>query len=142
MSSPWQTFLDQTGAVRDTDGTLLHFGRPPTRVARPQLNVCDHLRIITLRGPDAETFLQGQVTADVRELNSPHDSRLAMHLSLKGRALVTLRILPAEDGFDLLVPAAMAGTLQKLLGKYIVFSKASLAPVSYTHLTLPTNREV
>lgn len=128
MSASWQTFLDQTGAVRDTDGTVLHFGRPPTRVAQPQLNVCDHLRIITLRGPDAATFLQGQVTADVRDVSEQQYSRLAMHLSLKGRALVSMRLVPAEDGFDLLVPAALAGTLQTLLGKYIVFSKASLAP--------------
>lgn len=127
MSASWQTFLDQTGAVRDTDGTVLHFGRPPTRVALPQLHVCDHLRIVTLRGPDAVTFLQGQVTADVREVSEQQYSRLAMHLSLKGRGLVSMRLVPAEDGFDLLVPTAMADSLLKLLGKYIVFSKASLA---------------
>lgn len=127
MSMSWQTFLDQTGAVRDTDGTVLHFGRPPGHVPQPQLIVCDHLRVITLRGADAAAFLQGQVTADVRDVSEQQYSRLAMHLSLKGRALVSMRLVPAADGFDLLVPGSMAGALLKLLGKYIVFSKATLA---------------
>ncbi|MCK0537711.1 CAF17-like 4Fe-4S cluster assembly/insertion protein YgfZ [Alcanivorax quisquiliarum] len=128
MSQPalWASFLDQAGAVRDGDGILLHFGQAAAPDTAARLCVADHLRVFTLRGPDAATFLQGQVTADVREI-SAGSSRLAMHLSLKGRGLVSLRAIPAEDGFDLLVPASMAESLRALLGKYILFSKATLA---------------
>ena len=128
MSQPalWASFLDQAGAVRDGNGMLLHFGQAATPDPAARLCVADHLRVFTLRGPDAATFLQGQVTADVREI-SAGSSRLAMHLSLKGRGLVSLRAIPAEEGFDLLVPASMAESLRALLGKYILFSKATLA---------------
>lgn len=124
--APWASFLDQAGAVRDRHGTVLHFGHPPAPEPAARLNVADHLSLFTLRGPDAATFLQGQVTADVREVTAG-SSRLAMHLSLKGRGLVSMRVVPAEEGADLLVPASMAESLRALLGKYILFSKATLA---------------
>ena len=122
----WTALLDRAGAQRDADGIARHFGTPPGSADEATAFACDHLQRLTLRGPDAVTFLQGQVTADLRD-TAKGLSRLAMHLSLKGRGLVSVRVVPAEDGLDLLVPAVMAASLQEKLGKYIVFSKATLA---------------
>ena len=124
MTSQWTAFLDQQGAVRDTDGSARHLGQPVH--AGDSLFACDHLAIITLRGPDSIKFLQGQLTADARDLEKGL-SRLAMHLSLKGRGMVSMRLLPADDGADILVPRMMADTLIERLKKYILFSKAELA---------------
>ncbi|WP_111657116.1 YgfZ/GcvT domain-containing protein [Isoalcanivorax indicus] len=129
----WTSLLDDAGARRDQDGIARDLGTLPGDAAADMAYACDHLQLLALRGPDAATFLQGQVTADIRDL-SQQRSRLAMHLSLKGRALVSFRVLPAEEGLDLLVPATMASALQEKLGKYMVFSKATL--------TLDTQRVV
>ena len=125
MSTVWARFLDQQGAQRDSQGIALHLGTPPESAEGDWLFACDHLTVISLRGPDSEKFLQGQLTADMREV-SHGLSRLAMHLSLKGRGMVSMRLLPAEDGFDILVPHNMAGSLMERLKKYILFSKAEM----------------
>lgn len=121
----WQAFLDEQGAVRDSQGTVTHFHTPPGQSDRPLLCVCDHWRVLSLRGADAGKFLQGQLTADVRDVTAG-GSRLAMHLSLKGRALASMRLLPAADGFDMLVPSGMVDALPDLLKKYLMFSRSVL----------------
>ncbi|MBZ2189825.1 folate-binding protein [Alcanivorax sp. JB21] len=128
-AAQWTSFLNQAGARRDQHGIARDMGQAPVLPAgdgAAMTFAADHLRLVTLRGPDAMTFLQGQVCADVRDTGNGF-SRLAMHLSLKGRGLVSMRVLPAEDGLDLLVPASMAAALRERLQKYIVFSKATLA---------------
>ncbi len=120
----WQAFLDKQGAVRDSQGTVMRFDTPSLS-HRLQLCACDHWRVLGLRGEDAEEFLQGQLTADVRDVTAGF-SRLAMHLSLKGRGLVSMRLLPAVDGFDILVPASMTEVLPALLKKYLMFSSSQL----------------
>ncbi|MCH8543462.1 MAG: folate-binding protein [Alcanivorax sp.] len=125
----WTTFLNQAGARRDQHGVARDMGQAPSLPSGEGAAMsfaADHLRLVTLRGPDAVTFLQGQVSADIRDTGNGL-SRLAMHLSLKGRGLVSMRVLPAEDGLDLLVPASMAAALRERLQKYIVFSRATLA---------------
>lgn len=123
----WTALLNDAGARRDQDGIARDLGTLPDDPGADMAFACDHLQLFNLRGADAATFLQGQVTSDVREVAAQR-SRLAMHLSLKGRGLVSFRVLPAEDGLDLLVPATMAASLQEKLGKYMVFSKATLTP--------------
>lgn len=125
MSTAWARFLDEQGAQRDAQGVALHLGTAPERAEGDRLFACDHLAVISVRGPDSETFLQGQLTADIREV-SQGLSRLAMHLSLKGRGMVSMRLLPAAEGFDILVPRTMANTLLERLQKYILFSKAEM----------------
>ena len=92
----------------------------------PTAFLCTHLAIITARGEEAEKFLQGQLTTDLRNL-APGDNRLAMHLNLKGRAMVSMRLLRTADGYDLLTPAGMADAVLKGLQKYALFSKLTLS---------------
>lgn len=121
MAQQWQQFLDQSGAVRDSDGTVRHFhGGGHARVA-----VGDHLAIIRVRGEDAEKFLQGQLSADVSVLKHGH-TRLAMHLNLKGRAMASYRLLPAENGIDLVTPRSLVDANLAALKKYAAFSKVSI----------------
>lgn len=87
---------------------------------------CDHLAVITAIGEQAQDFLQGQLTCDLRDL-APGQSRLAMHLSLKGRAMVSLRVSRRDDGFDLVTPATKADDVLNGLKKYALFSKVVLA---------------
>ncbi|MES2720727.1 MAG: hypothetical protein V4624_07530 [Pseudomonadota bacterium] len=82
-------------------------------------------RALAITGPDAETFLQGQLTTDMREV-TPARSRLGCLLNLKGRVQISGRLLAWPDGYVLLLPEAQFEPARARLGKYGVFSKISL----------------
>lgn len=85
-----------------------------------------HLGLITLAGPDAAKFLQGQVTSDVREL-AQGISQLGAQCNLKGRVMANFRALQMTPELIALCVATdlIAETIASL-NKYIVFSKAKL----------------
>ena len=84
------------------------------------------LGLLAVRGPDAVKFLQGQVTCDVKELEN-NQTRLGAHCNPKGRMLASFRALQVSpDEIWLLLPSDQIEAARTSLGKYIVFSKASL----------------
>lgn len=82
-------------------------------------------RALAITGPDAQTFLQGQFTTDLREV-TPTQSRLGCLLNLKGRVQISGRLLAWPEGYALLLPADQFEPARARLGKYGVFSKISL----------------
>ena len=87
----------------------------------------DNTQLLFIKGPDSAKFLQGQVTCDVRELSSAV-SRIGAQCNIKGRILLSFRALQMDvQTIALRIPTAMAELAQKSLGKYIVFSKATLS---------------
>ena len=87
-------------------------------------------------GPDAEKFLQGQLTCDMQAV-SANALTLACLLNLKGRVVACFWIRTVESGYLLVMPHGMADKLIQILSKYIVFSKATLknATELLVHLT-------
>lgn len=104
---------------------------PDTLAAITALQLQDDLvltlpwRALAITGPDAQTFLQGQLTTDMREV-TPEQSRLGCLLNLKGRVQISGRLLAWPDGYVLLLPADQFEPARARLGKYGVFSKISL----------------
>lgn len=84
------------------------------------------LRALAVTGIDALTFLQGQVTTDMREVTAG-ESRLGCLLTLKGRIQASFRVVAVADGFLLILPADQLAPAQARLGKYAVFSKVTLS---------------
>lgn len=82
------------------------------------------LKIIVVSGPDAEKFLQGQLTCDVRQVTA--EPSLAAHCNAKGRVMSLFRIQRKDDTFQLLVPEDMVESTYTQLKKYAVFSKVKL----------------
>lgn len=82
-------------------------------------------RALKVSGPDAQTFLQGQVTCDMREI-TPAQSRLGCLLNLKGRIQASFRAVAVADGYLLLLPEEQLAAAQARLAKYGVFSKITL----------------
>lgn len=87
-------------------------------------------RALAITGPDAQTFLQGQVTTDMREVTSAQ-SRLGCLLNLKGRVQISGRLLAWPEGYVLLLPGNQFDAARARLGKYGVFSKISLQELSW-----------
>lgn len=117
----WQQFLDDLGAQRNEDGHVTRFSTS----ANTSLLVGDHLALISVRGPETEKFLQGQLTCDLHQVLSGQ-WRLAMHLDLKGRGQHSYLVLPAADGVDLLTSKQRADDALAALKKYAMFSKVTL----------------
>lgn len=86
-----------------------------------------HQGLLSIQGPDAAKFLQGQVTCDVRELTAAKVTRLGAQCTLKGRMLLSFRALQLDSEQILLrMPGGLVEKAIASFAKYIVFSKAKL----------------
>lgn len=85
---------------------------------------------LEVAGPDAQKFLQGQLSCDVNAVNDNHAS-LGSHCNPQGRMVSNFRLYrPELDKFVLVMRNSLLEIAQKQLQKYIVFSKANVTNVS------------
>lgn len=99
--------------------------------ARDGAIVCDLSGYALLRfdGEDAETFLHGQLSSDVRALATDR-GQLATYNSPKGRMLAALLLWRAEDGFLMQLRASIGASIAKRLSMYILRSKVRVEDAS------------
>ena len=91
------------------------------------------LGLLSFAGPDAETFLQGQLSNDLKAL-TPGAVQLSSYNSPKGRMLATLALWrEGADGFRALVAADIAETTAKRLAMFVLRSKVNIADMSPSH---------
>ena len=77
---------------------------------------------ITVSGPDAVEFLQGQLTQDVSKL-ADQGRLLAAWCNPKGRVIVVIRLIALDNAIGMLVPSSMTETLVARLTMYRLRSK-------------------
>lgn len=99
----------------------------------PRLAACLHglpqYGLIRAAGPDAASFLQGQLTNDVTQVSATR-AQLSAWCTPQGRVLATLVLWRAADGFLLLVPTDLAAPLAQRMSRYILRARVELAPVA------------
>ncbi|MDU4842196.1 MAG: tRNA-modifying protein YgfZ [Leclercia adecarboxylata] len=102
--------------------------RQPVASARLPLTLMtlDDWALATLVGLDSEKYLQGQVTADVSQMNE-HQHLLAAHCDPKGKMWSNLRLFRRQDGFALIERRSLRDAQLAELKKYAVFSKVTIA---------------
>ena len=127
MNSQWRDFLETRGAHFDEDG-LARFPAAP-RQADPALCDLSHLGLIAVSGADAPTFLQGQLTNDVRQVSATH-SQLAGYCTHQGRMLASFRLLRRGDTFYLLLPRTQVELVLKRLRMFVLRSRVVLTDAS------------
>tara|TARA_R100000306_G_scaffold60810_2_gene61816 strand:- start:71906 stop:72850 length:945 start_codon:yes stop_codon:yes gene_type:complete len=93
--------------------------------------------LIRVSGPDAERFLQGQLSCDLRRATAEQSVRGTL-CNLKGRVISDLRVIRQEDAdkvpeLYLLTRSGMAEVILNTLSKYQVFFKVQLTRVTETH---------
>ncbi|EHM49105.1 folate-binding protein YgfZ [Yokenella regensburgei ATCC 43003] len=86
----------------------------------------DDWALARITGPDAEKYLQGQVTADVAQM-SDSQHLLAAHCDGKGKMWSNLRLFRQPEGFAWLERRSLRDAQLTELKKYAVFSKATIA---------------
>jgi len=79
----------------------------------------EDLAVLSVRGPDARSFLQGQVSNDVELLDGLPALIAGLH-NAQGRCLAVLRLLPVDAEQILLVlPADLAAAVATHLAKFV-----------------------
>jgi tRNA-modifying protein YgfZ len=81
--------------------------------------------VLDVTGADRESFLQGQLTQDVRGL-APGESRAAAGLTPKGKLLFVTRVIGLGDRIRLVVPETLRRLALEHLRKYAVFTKVGI----------------
>src|SRR4030065_1102747 len=128
MQSDWATTLRPSGAHM-AEGEVAHSGDPlrETRAAA-EGDVCaalSHLGLIRAEGADTESFLQGQLTNDVR-LVTDGRSQLSAYCNPKGRMLAIMRLFKRDDAYFLQLPLALLEPTLKRLSMFVLRAKVKL----------------
>jgi hypothetical protein len=102
----------------------------------PFLEIQDH-KLLILKGPDAQKFLQGQVTCDVKQLainDNKSKTILGAHCTHKGRMLFSfLACQLDEQTIALSIYESLLADALAQLKKYSIFSKVELIDASESY---------
>jgi tRNA-modifying protein YgfZ len=90
------------------------------------MTVLNDWATLKVSGPDAETFLQGQLSCDVTKANE-QQMLLGAYCNPQGRMIANFRLCHADAVFYLVLKKDILETTITALKKYAVFSKVELA---------------
>lgn len=128
INKDWQTELLAQGA-QIADSTIQHFGNPQLALKQAAEGnvICDlsHLSMIELNGADTLTFLQGQLTNDVKQLNETQ-AHYTGYCSPKGRLLAFFLGFSYKQSFYLQLPDTLLEPIMKRLKMFVVRSKVQI----------------
>ena len=94
------------------------------------------LGLLAIKGADAKTFLQGQLTNDIAAM-AIGQTLLAGYCTAKGRLLATMHVMhDGADSYNLLVSRPLAAALRKRLAMYVMRSKCVITDLSDSHLVI------
>jgi len=132
MNSAWQTFLREHHAVIENDG-VAHFGNITTELQETPTTIVmadlSHHSLIRFSGEDAKTFLQNQLSCDIREIN-PKQAQYGSYCTPKGRILATFLLWQQQDDLLMQLPAGLSAAIQKRLTMYVLRAKVRLTDAS------------
>jgi folate-binding protein YgfZ len=125
----WGDYIPQS-ETHDTNNTVKDSTVKNSPVQTCWLNQFSALKI---SGPDAERFLQGQLTCDMANITTS-TVHYGACCSAKGRIVANFNISFDGDSYWLILPSNSAHVLEKYLQKYKVFFKASIENCEQSHL--------
>ena len=137
MMTQWQDFLASQGATIDSVSTasayVAHYGNPEAELQAASgghiLADLSHLGLLQVEGDDAVTFLQGQVTNDIKLLDGTN-SHFAGYCNPKGRLLALFLAFAHQGHIHLQFDAALLEAIAKRLKMYVMRSKVVITDVS------------
>ncbi|HEY9147615.1 MAG TPA: folate-binding protein, partial [Gammaproteobacteria bacterium] len=128
MNSEWQNFLEQQGATI-TEGEVRDYGDRAAELkqAAEGDSLCDlsHEALIRASGDDASSFLQGQLTNDVRNVSATRH-QLSSYCNPKGRMLALFRLFMHDEAYYLQLPASLLAPTLKRLQMFVLMAKVQL----------------
>lgn len=137
----WTEFLSSQGATL-ADGCVADFGDVSAELtaAATQTVIADlsQYGLIGLAGEDAQTFLHGQITNDLRGLNE-NAAVFAGYLSSKGRMLANFLVMKRAGDVLVMLPETLREPIQKRLSMFILRSKVKARDAGGEWLRLGVN---
>lgn len=129
----WHQFLQSSSNAVITDNKIEHFGDPAGELDATStgLVICDlsHLGLLELDGADAFTFLQGQVTNDIKQLTG-NNAHYTGYCSPKGRMLALFLAFSHHGHLHLQMPKELVESIAKRLRMYVMRSQVVITDVS------------
>src|SRR5215467_1405368 len=89
------------------------------------LDLTPYYGIISVSGPEAMSFLQGQLTCDIREV-SDQSLQLGGFSSQKGRLRALFKLFKKNQDFYLTLPKPLIPLMMVQLKKAAIFSKVTI----------------
>jgi folate-binding protein YgfZ len=134
VNEVWTKFLIANHARIDADYEL-RFGdaQDEVREAATAAVIAPLLQrsVIRITGDDAEEFLLGQFTNDLRLLDE-HHTQLSAYCTAQGRALAAFRVLRRDDDWLLILPTELRDSILKRLQMFVLRSRVVLEPLDDT----------
>ncbi|GAA5178528.1 YgfZ/GcvT domain-containing protein [Modicisalibacter zincidurans] len=128
--SDWTAHLEQHGA-RLVDERHIEFGAQESAASARQQSLLApliHFAVLEIAGADAERFLQGQTSAQLK-LADGNFAAPTSFCTAKGRMLANGQLLRVDEArFWLLLDASLLEPLRSHLAKFAVFYKVELTP--------------
>lgn len=125
MTPAWSEFLSSQGAHL-AHGAVADFGDAAGELAaaasQTVLADLSHFGLVALAGEEAQTFLHGQITNDLRGLREDA-AVFAGYLSPKGRMLANFLVMKRAGDVLVMLPEALREAIQKRLSMFILRSK-------------------
>jgi folate-binding protein YgfZ len=101
----------------------------------PQTCWLNQFSALKISGPDAERFLQGQITCNMTDVTTS-SALYGACCTAKGRIVANFNISFDGDNYWLILPSTSADFLEKYLHKYKVFFKVNVENCQQSHLIL------
>jgi folate-binding protein YgfZ len=98
-------------------------------MVNPKIQI-SNLDVIVIKGKDAEAFLQGQITNDIKLIKDEEKAIYAGYCSPKGRLIAFFLIIKVWDNYFLFCPSSISNGISKKLSMYIMRSEVSLSHLS------------
>lgn len=134
MNPIWQAYLRKQHAVIESN-CVIHFGDSTTELKDTQTGTAmadlSHYGLIRFSGADAPTFLQSQVSCDIREINQ-QKAQYGSYCTPKGRVLASFLLWQQDDNYFMQLPASLSIPIQKRLSLYVLRANVQLRDASDT----------
>ncbi len=125
MNTQWTQFLTELGArFSNQTPPALHFPSTPAKKTK-QLYPVTHLSSLSVTGSDAATFLQGQLTCDINQIQDKK-AGFAAFCNAKGRVISPLLIIRNQQEYILILPQSLAEKVIKKLSMYVLRSDVQI----------------
>lgn len=138
MIESWKTYLQSQGAIIE-NGTVQHFGSPHAELAAAKNGtiVADlsQLGLTAFTGEETVAFLQGQLTNDVRQLQTD-TAQWNGYCSPKGRLLGNFLMWRQGEDYVLQMSGDIRESVQKKLAMFIMRSKTKARDASDDNVRL------
>lgn len=134
MNLTWQAYLQHHNAVIH-DGCVIHYGDAAAELKCTRsgtvLTDLSHSGLIHFSGEDAQAFLQGQLSCDVRMVDSS-TAQYGSYCTPKGRMLASFLLWHDGNGYIMQLPSALQIAIRKRLSMFVLRAKVELIDRSDT----------